>query len=253
MPNRAMSTTIFTVACAALLATTAALAQGPSTFDKKTIYTFSGPVELPRVALQPGQYIFRLADPETTRKILQVVSADGKQVYGNFFWIPLERAEVKAGPEVRLMEATAGAPPAIRAVWYPGERTGWELIYPRQQAMRIARHVADPVLTTKADSSKTDETATDELARVSSSGQDVAPSARTDAPESVGTSGRADAEPVAQTPARPEPPAQPERETLPQTASPQMLIGIVSLCLLGAAGALRMWRGRVHRVSTGSE
>jgi hypothetical protein len=282
-----MSTTILAVAYAALLATTAPLAQGPGTFDKKTVYTFSGPVELPGVALKPGQYIFRLADPDTTRKILQVVSADGKQVYGNFFWIPLDRPEAKSEPEVRLIEAPAGAPPAIRAVWYPGERTGWELIYPRQQALRIARNAANPVLTTKADSAKVDETP-DDLTRVSSSGQDVSLDAKQDAPPApVATAGRAETDPAVAAPARPaaksqspadapapgavvaqneprttQPPRDPapdrdpapeaDRERLPQTASPQMLIGIVSLCLLGAAGALRMWRtARAH--STRSE
>jgi hypothetical protein len=49
-------------------------------------------------------------------------------------------------------------------------------------------------------------------------------------------------------------PSQPERESLPKTASPQMMIGIASLCLLGAAGALRMWRSsREHRMVSKSE
>jgi hypothetical protein len=278
MPNRTipMSRTILGVACASLFMTTAALAQG--TFDKTTIYTFSAPVELPGVALQAGQYIFRLADPSTTRKILQVVSADNKHVYGNFFWAPLDRPEIKSEPEVRLMEAAAGSPPAIRAVWYPGERTGWELIYPREQAMRIARGADAPVLTTRVESSKVDETATSDLTRVSASGQEApvtesrssASAARSGSaePAPVGTSGRAEREEqapasvVAENEPRSAPPSraaatdpsQPARENLPKTASPQMTIGIASLCLLGAAGALRMWRrSREHGLVSKSE
>ncbi len=129
MPNRKTSTAVLAVAGAAFLAAAAPLAQG--TDDKRTVYTFSGPVALPGVALAPGQYIFRLADPGTTRRTLQVVSADGRHVYGMFFWIPLRRPEATNEPEIRLREAPAGSPTAIRALWYPGESTGWELIYPR--------------------------------------------------------------------------------------------------------------------------
>ncbi len=267
--NISRSTTILGVACAALFMTTAALAQSPGTIDKTTIYTFSAPVELPGVALQAGQYIFRLADPTTTRKVLQVISADRKHVYGNFFWVPLDRQEIKSEPEVRLMEAAAGSPPAIRAVWYPGDRTGWELIYPREQAMRIARGADAPVLTTTAETSEINEAAAGDLTRVSPSGQNVPVQSSSSAsaersggsePSAVGTSGavrddRAPASVVAQNETKSVPtPSAPERESLPKTASPQMMIGIASVCLLGAAGALRMWRSsRVHRIASKSD
>jgi hypothetical protein len=273
---RKTSTTIFAVVCAATIATSASLAQGPTTFDKKTIYTFSAPVELPGVALQAGQYIFRLADPDTTRKILQVVSADGKTMYGNFFWVPLERPEAKSEPEIRLMEAAAGTPPAIRAVWYPGERTGWELIYPRQQAIRLARAASAPVLTTTAETVKVEQTSTNDLTRVSSSAQNVGLNEKQHNEKPAATSGRADTAASAQntprpaaraeaSPVKPAPPAvaqneprattpapapaTPAREALPKTASPEVMIGIAGIGFLAAAGALRAWRSARERQS----
>ena len=61
------------------------------TFDERVYFTFSGPVELPGVALPPGKYVFRLANPETGRSVVQVLSADGKMAYGLFFTRPAER------------------------------------------------------------------------------------------------------------------------------------------------------------------
>src|ERR1700682_635368 len=65
------------VACAVALfagmSVATAFAQTP---DKRTLFTFSGPVTMPGVTLPAGQYMFRLADPSTSAKVVQVLSAD---------------------------------------------------------------------------------------------------------------------------------------------------------------------------------
>jgi len=161
------------VAAATLVAVPAAAHAQDQPYDKRTFYTFSGPVELPGVALQPGQYVFRLADPDSSRKMIQVVSADGKRVFGTFFSVPIEMAEAPSKPEVRLMEAAPGAPAPIRAVWYANERIGSEFIYPREQAMKIAKTSKQPVLTTSASSSKADDTKSGDLVRLDANGQNT--------------------------------------------------------------------------------
>jgi hypothetical protein len=142
-------------ACAvALLACFMEGAASAQTFDKRTVFTFSGPVALPGVTLPAGQYLFRLADP-TERKVVQVLSADGKTTYGMFFSLPAERFEPASAPEVRFMETAAGMPAAIKAWWYPGERTGYEFMYPKDQARRLAQGASQPVLTTQAHTTAT--------------------------------------------------------------------------------------------------
>ena len=84
------------------------------TADKRTTFTFSGPVALPGVTLPAGQYLFRLADPSGDRKVVQVLSADGSKPYGMFFSLSADRAEPPSTPEVRFMETGAGMPTAIR-------------------------------------------------------------------------------------------------------------------------------------------
>src|SRR5436853_491284 len=50
---------------------------------------------------QRGQYLFRLAELNTTRKVVQVLSADGMKPYCMFFALPAERFEAASTPEVR--------------------------------------------------------------------------------------------------------------------------------------------------------
>ncbi|HEV8317940.1 MAG TPA: hypothetical protein VGQ10_11045 [Vicinamibacterales bacterium] len=139
-----------TSACALallVLVSSAAYAQVP--FDKRTTFTFNRTVQLPGVQLPPGEYIFRLADPETSRKVVQVLSANRNEVYAMLHTIPRQRAEAPDKPEISFMETAAGVPPAIQTWWYQGERTGREFMYSREEQARIATAIApaQPVIT----------------------------------------------------------------------------------------------------------
>jgi hypothetical protein len=75
------------------------------------------------------------------------------------------------------METAAGTPPAVRIWWYPRETLGREFIYPKEQARRLAKGASEPVLTTKAETTQTEETNTTDLSRISSNGQETRVSA----------------------------------------------------------------------------
>jgi hypothetical protein len=165
----------FRLTCAVGLLTSfiAAPAFAQATYDKRTYFTFSGPVTLPGVSLPAGKYLFRIANPETDRKVVQVMSEDEKKAYAMFFTVPSERAQASSDPEVSFIETAAGMPEAVRTWWYPGERTGYEFVYPKEQARRIAKGSSEAVLTTKAETKTADETDTAELTRISPSGEEV--------------------------------------------------------------------------------
>jgi hypothetical protein len=118
-------------------------AQQPDTRDK-TIMTFSNAVELPRMRLEKGTYIFRLADT-TSRNVIQVLSQDGKETLGQWLFVSAERPEVTGDTVVTFRETSAGSTPAVQFWYYPGEKTGKEFIYPRDQALRIARRTGATV------------------------------------------------------------------------------------------------------------
>jgi hypothetical protein len=140
--------------------------------DRRTFFTFSAPVEVPGVALPPGKYIFRIVNPRIGRNVVQVASADGSKSYALFFAIPAERPTPPSEPELRFMETPEGTPPAIQTWWHPGDTIGREFIYPKEQARRLAKKASAPVLTTQRDTTTAAQTNTDDLVRISSSGQE---------------------------------------------------------------------------------
>ena len=102
-----------------------------------------------------------------------MLNSDATKVFGTFFAIPADRPEPASKPEVRFMEVPAGAALPIRTWWYPGESTGFEFIYPKQEARLLAKDARQSVLTTQAQTTTTAQTDTKELSRISSSGQET--------------------------------------------------------------------------------
>lgn len=60
--------------------------------------------------------MFRLIAPNDDHSFVQVLSADGQEIYGLFFTLPVERAPLQSQAEVRFAESAAGVPPAIQAL-----------------------------------------------------------------------------------------------------------------------------------------
>jgi hypothetical protein len=217
--------------------------------DRRTIFTFSGPVAIPGATLPAGRYVFRLADPGTSARVVQVFSADGKKPYAMFFSHPAERLDAASKPEVRFLETAKGEPAAIKTWWYPGERTGFEFVYPKDQARRLARGSKESVLTTQAQSSTTAQTNTSNLARVSPTGEETSVNTPPNtAPTGTPQEGAvADASiafpPDAAAPVQTDTVARNNARTgLPTTASSVPPVGLFGLIAIAGAAALRFRR-----------
>ena len=143
-------TRVTTIATATVLALLVALtlnvaAQQPDTRDR-TIMTFSSAVELPGMRLEPGTYVFRLADT-ASRNVIQVLDQQEKQMLGQWLFVSAERPEVTGDTVVTFRETSAASTPAVQFWYYPGEKIGKEFIYPKDQALRIARRTGATVQT----------------------------------------------------------------------------------------------------------
>jgi len=134
--------------CAAAIVGCLAPGARADEWNKKTYLTFSGPVQIPGATLPAGTYQFTLADPDNARHVVMVASKDGTKVYGLFLTMPNERVHIPDQNVVMFGESPAGAPQAIEAWWYPGDRSGEEFVYPRTQAMQIAKANQRTVLAT---------------------------------------------------------------------------------------------------------
>jgi hypothetical protein len=230
-----------TVFCAALIG----LAFSPSVkadeWNKKTVVTFSGPVETPGVHIQgwamlpAGTYVFRLLDSPSDRHIVQIFNQDESVLYTTALAIPNYRLRATGKTVITFRERPVGEPEALRAWFYPGDNFGQEFVYPKEKALALAKESNTPVLATTAQiEAEVSEPAAVQpvvlelaqapLVAVKPTGEEVQLAEVVTAPPAEALVAEA---PVAE---------------LPRTASPMPLIGLLGLLGLGVAFTLRLVR-----------
>jgi hypothetical protein len=85
-------------------------------------------------------------DPDSSRRVIRVSDKEGTKNYGIFLTVSDQKMEPSNDAVVMFRETPKGAPRAIRAWFYPGETTGYEFVYPRRQALTIAKATHESVL-----------------------------------------------------------------------------------------------------------
>ena len=108
-------------------------------WDQSTKLTFSKPIEIPGQILPADTYLFKLADLND-RDVVQVFNADGTRLYGSFQTIPTERRDPTDDVAVTLAEQPNGRPGALMKWFYPGDMTGHEFVYPKQEEQQLAQY-----------------------------------------------------------------------------------------------------------------
>jgi len=116
------------------------------TWDKRTVVTFSQPVEFPGIALSAGTYVLRLANLEADRNFVYVFNADENYLYGTILAVPNYRLHPADKTVLEFAERPANTPVAIRAWFYPGDNFGQEFVYPKTKAAALAKVTETPVL-----------------------------------------------------------------------------------------------------------
>jgi len=145
--------------CAAALTAALAPAARADEWNKKTILTFSGPIQIPGATLPAGSYVFKLADIPGNRHVVQVFDKDEKKIYTTLLAVPNQRLDPSDKPVVLFSERASGSPQAVKVWYYPGETIGNEFVYPKSQAVRIAKASHTRVLATNDEPKSTTNTA----------------------------------------------------------------------------------------------
>ena len=220
--------TVAMMFCAVLVA---ALALTPGLkadeWNKKTTVTFSAPVEIPGVGAQvlpAGTYVFKLLDSLSDRHIVQVFNKDETHVYSTILAIPNYRLKATDKTVMTFKERASGEPEAIRAWFYPGNQWGQEFVYPKARALELARVTHQPILATTIELKPDTPIAVLKAAPIEAvkpTGEEVPVTEVVDAPPAAVVQA-ANAEPV----------------SLPQTASPMLLVALIGLLSLGAGLAI---------------
>ncbi|MEZ5291018.1 MAG: hypothetical protein R2745_08055 [Vicinamibacterales bacterium] len=124
-------------------------AASADTWNERTVLTFDAAVQIPGETLQPGTYVFALADPSSSHHLVQVREKEGDGLVATIEAVPLKRLDPKGATVLRFDPAEPGSPPAIRAWFYPGSMYGHEFVYPDEQARHIANRTKAVVLSSE--------------------------------------------------------------------------------------------------------
>jgi hypothetical protein len=233
-------------------------AQQIDTHDK-TFMTFTGAVEMPGVTLQPGTYVFRLAD-SPSRNVVQVLDQGEKNILGQWTFVQADRPRVTEETVVMFKETREGSTPAVQFWYFPGEKIGKEFIYPKDQAARIASRTGVKVRSEDGviEGSIADvQVAEASPAPAAPAAEPVAAAEPEPAPAAV-----AEVQPAPAPEPAPAPVVEESRvaanqaqaapravgtsgqaNELPRTASPLMLSGLLGLLSMAGAAGLRLSRG----------
>ena len=199
-------------------------------WNRKTVITFSGPVEVPGVGqhnLPAGTYVFKILNSQSDRHIVQIFNQDETQVLTTILAIPNYRLHATDKTVITFRERPAGEPEALRAWFYPGREWGEEFVYAKSRAIELAKETNQPVLATPI-----------ELEAAPIEALNTAPV------EAVAPTG----DPVELAQVVEPPPAaaatQPAADPLPQTASSLPMIALIGLIMIGAGLALSAFSKR---------
>src|SRR3989442_2728293 len=207
---------------AALLGLSLTLSLKADQWNKKTVLTIKETIQLPHTVLQPGTYVFKLADSQSDRHIVQIFNADETHVIATILAIPNYRLRPTGKSQFMFWETPAGEPRALRAWFYPGDNFGQEVPY---KPKMIAQAKATTVTTAAArEEEKSNENG--EIAR----NAPVAEPEPTPAPAPEPTPA-----PDAQVTLAPAPEPTPAPAELPKTASYYPIIGLIGLLSMGAS------------------
>ena len=135
-----MMRTILTIFAATLLAVAfSAAARADTGFSKRTVVTFSEPVEIPGQVLPSGTYTIELYESFGNRHIVRIYNADRSQLIATVLAIPNQRLTPTNDNVLKFTERPGDAPDALKAWFYPGETSGQEFVYPKARAVELAR------------------------------------------------------------------------------------------------------------------
>jgi hypothetical protein len=218
--------------CLAVLCLLVVPAARADDWNRKTVVTFSGPVEVPGVGqhnLPAGTYVFKLLDSQSDRHIVQIFNQDETQVLTTILAIPNYRLKSTSKTVITFRERPAGEPESLRAWFYPGRQWGEEFVYEKPRAIELAKETNTPVLATPIElaAAPIEALKTAPIEAVAPTGEPVELAQVVEAP------------PVAA-----EPTTVAAADPLPKTASSLPLIGLIGLLMIGAGFALSAFSKR---------
>jgi hypothetical protein len=214
----------------ALGASTLAFRAQADQWDKKTILTVDQPIQVTDTFLEPGTYVFKLADSSADRHIVQIFNASQTRVIDTILAIPNYRLQPTGDSRFAFWETPPGTARAMRAWFYPGDNFGQEFRYPK--------HLTQLAVATQAPAFAPTPPAAPPAPEPPALPPPPPPQAVNTLPEEPAVI----AQNTAPTPPPAAAPAPTPAPELPKTATPYPMIGLSGLFSLGLYGLARLKR-----------
>ena len=131
-----MRNTMLALGAALVLSTSVATADE---WNHETILTINQPMVVPGATLAPGTYIFKLADENGSRTVVNIFRESDRELMGSAQTIRMHRTENTGDLTLKVALAENGAAPTMKGWFYPDTMDGHEFLYPKEQARVIAR------------------------------------------------------------------------------------------------------------------
>ena len=119
---------------------------------KQTPFSINEPFEIPSMILEPGHYVFKLVEREPQRNVLDVFetvqlwTGDETRLLSTLLTMPNYDQPTTDKTVFTFFDRGPKQPKALRIWFAPGRNYGQEFVYPKLQAVELAKSVGRGVL-----------------------------------------------------------------------------------------------------------
>lgn len=148
--NRVASTVL-------VLVVTTGLTARAGEASRQTPFSTNEPLEVPGRILEPGSYVFKLIEPENQRNVLQVFetvqlwTGDNQHLLSTLLTMPNYDVPTTDKTVFAFFDRGPKQPKALRIWFSPGRNYGEEFVYPKGQAVELAKSIGRGVLSLPAE------------------------------------------------------------------------------------------------------
>jgi hypothetical protein len=113
--------------------------------DQATKLTFGESIQIPGRTLPAGEYLIKIANPDTGRNVVQIFNADGTVLYATLQTVSAERPEPADETVITLAEGSGG-PDVLLKWFYTGNLIGNEFLYSKQKEKELAQDKVQAIM-----------------------------------------------------------------------------------------------------------
>jgi hypothetical protein len=109
--------------------------------NKETCVTINQPLQIQDTVLAPGQYLFKLLEPDTDQTVISIFNANGTQLQGIIIGRTAYRYDAGDKKLVTVSQPVGGRPAILNFWFFPGTSEGIEfpLTNPGSGSARVAK------------------------------------------------------------------------------------------------------------------